>query len=147
MNPAEQQFRSGESRSDLLAGIFGLVSTMAVMGRPGAPREAHLLALGGFCFLIGRAIWRWRRPYMRWNDERLVVFARGRPKHVIAWAEVACVRHDFNATTLRMQDGTEIAISHLNFILSTDAQRFRQLLEEKLPERSSQEPAPAPAPT
>ena len=133
MNTTELKFTSGEARTDMFAGVGGLVYTAIFAWLHPDMWEGALVFAGLISYLIWRAARAWQRPYVQLTAERLVVFEHGRPKHYVELAAVAAVRQGFNRTVLLMHDGMKISISHLSFLHTDDARDFRQALDERLP--------------
>jgi len=130
MHTTEHQFRSGEARADLFAGIGGFIYAAALLFTSLDMREASFVFMAITGYLTWRGVRAWRRPYVQLSGDRLVVFERGRPKHYVDLSAVAAVRQRFNRTVLEMRDGMKVSISHLGFMHSDDARHFSQLLAE-----------------
>jgi hypothetical protein len=131
MDTTEHQYRSGEARTDMFAGVGGLIYTGIFFWLHPDMWEGALVFAALTGYLIYRAVRAWRLPYVHLSSERLVVFERGRPKHYVELAAVESVRQGFNRTVLLMRDGMKISISHLGFMFSDDARHFRQTLAER----------------
>lgn len=131
MDNTQHQYRSGEARSDMFAGVCGLICTGVLFWLYPHMWGGALVLAALTGQLIYRAVRAWRFPYVQLNSDRLVVFERGRPKHDVELVAVESVRQGFNRTDLLMRDGMEIPISHLGFMFSDDARHFKQLLAER----------------
>ncbi len=138
MNTTEHQFRSGEARVDLFAGIGGFIYAAALFFTSPDMREASFVFMAIAGYMAWRGVRAWQRPYVQLSGDRLVVFEHGQPRHYVDLSAVAVVRRRFNRTILEMHDGMKISIGHLGFMHSDDARYFRQILEERFASAEAQ---------
>lgn len=90
------------------------------------------------------AIRHWRRPYIRFQDETLVVFERNRPQYIDRRL-IKSVSSQPHRTQLQMKDGLVVAISHLPFATSQEVERFKVRLKQFVGEAPTMSGQPKPA--
>jgi hypothetical protein len=125
---SEVTFAAGEARADVFVGFGGLLYGGLLLLLDSEYSEAAwvIVAFGGY--MLWRGVRSWHKPYVVLDNDRLVVFDRGRPKHYVPFDAIAAVQRSFNRTRLLMRDGLKIHVSNLGFVNKAEVERFREEL-------------------
>jgi hypothetical protein len=131
----DTSFRGAERWTALFAGAGCMLLASGTWQLPATEPEAEsarLIALVLCVFglwTVFTAIRHWRRPYIRFQNDTLVVFEQNRPQYIDCRLieEFSSQPH---RTLLRMKYGGEVSISHLPFATSQEVERFKTRLNQ-----------------
>lgn len=140
-------FRGAERWTRILGGVglglIGIIPLTDAQPEVGsvAIMWAVVLAVWGLIGIIG-AIRNWRRPYVVFDGDSLIISGQFRPQYLHR-KSIQSFTTNWWGTMLKMSDGGKIRISHLPFVTTNEAYKFLSQLTRFLEEPSTQTPGTA----